>query len=484
MGRDVKRKKEKAKKAKKEGASSSSIPALASGPAKVWQPGVDELEEGEELQFDPEAYNYLRGFSIGWPCLSFDIVRDQLGLVRSEFPHTLYGVAGTQAEKAAWNYIGIFKLSNINGKKRAPIPASAVDGESDEDSDSSSDDEAEETNEDTKPIVHLKKVAHAGGVNRIRSMTQKPHICATWGDTGHVQVWDMSFFLNSLAESGTHPHNEEDIIHKHLPLKVFSGHKDEGYAIDWDPLVTGRLVSGDCNSCIHLWEPTSSSWNVDAKPFIGHSKSVEDLQWSPTQANIFASCSVDKTIAIWDTRSGNKPCVAPFKAHNSDVNVISWNRLASPFIASGSDDGSFSVHDLRLVKEKLESVVAHFEYHKKAITSIEWSPHEASTLAVTSGDHQLTIWDFALEKDAEEEAEFRAKMKEQANAPDDLPPQLLFVHQGQKDLKELHWHPQIPSMIISTAADGFNVLMPSNIDTTIPGAEPSNNDMTMSSAET
>lgn len=34
----------------------------------------------------------------------------------------------------------------------------------------------------------LKKVAHAGCVNRIRSMTQKPHICATWGETGHVQV--------------------------------------------------------------------------------------------------------------------------------------------------------------------------------------------------------------------------------------------------------------------------------------------------------
>ena len=27
---------------------------------------------------------------------SFDVVRDQLGLVRSEFPHTFYGVAGTQ----------------------------------------------------------------------------------------------------------------------------------------------------------------------------------------------------------------------------------------------------------------------------------------------------------------------------------------------------------------------------------------------------
>ncbi|GJZ75594.1 hypothetical protein Tco_0640059 [Tanacetum coccineum] len=30
---------------------------------------------------------------------------------------------------------------------------------------------------------------------------------------------------------------------------------------------------------IHLWEPTSdSTWNVDNKPFIGHTKSVEDLQ--------------------------------------------------------------------------------------------------------------------------------------------------------------------------------------------------------------
>jgi len=210
--------------------------------------------------------------------------------------------------------------------------------------------------------------------------------------------------------------------------------------------------------------------------FVGHSASVEDLQWSPTEADVFASCSADGTISIWDIRTGKEPCIS-IKAHKADVNVISWNRLASRMIASGCDDGSFSVRDLRFIQE--DSLVAHFEYHKKAITSIEWSPHEASSLAVTSEDHQLTIWDLSLERDAEEEAEFRAKMKEQANAPEDLPPQLLFVHQGQRDLKELHWHPQIPSMIISTAIDGFNVLMPSNIDTTIP----SSTDTTVASSE-
>ncbi|WVZ58867.1 hypothetical protein U9M48_009093 [Paspalum notatum var. saurae] len=447
MGR-IKNTKSKKKTKKRDGSSSASNTTGAYGRVKVWQPGVDALEDGEELQFDPKAYNYLRGFSIGWPCMSFDILRDQLGLVRSDFPHTLYGIAGTQAEKAPWNYIGIFKLSNIIGKKREPMPSLGDDSDSDMDSDGCSDEE-----EDTKPIMHLKKVAHGGCVNRIRSMTQKPHLCATWGDTGHVQVWDLSSFLNSLGEPWALADQEDDRIHKLLPVKVFSGHTDEGYAIDWNPHVTGRLVSGDCNKFIHLWEPTSNNWNIDLSPFVGHSKSVEDLQWSPMEADVFASCSVDKTIAIWDIRTGKKPCIT-VKAHNSDVNVISWNRLASFIIASGCDDGSFSVRDLRLIKE--DSLIAHFEYHKKAITSIEWSPYEASALAVSSEDHQLTIWDLSVERDVEEEDEFRAKMEEQTIVPEDLPPQLLFVHQGQKQLKELHWHPQIPGMIMSTDANGFN----------------------------
>ncbi|KAJ4887262.1 Uncharacterized protein Rs2_27010 [Raphanus sativus] len=37
---------------------------------------------------------------------SFAILGDKLGLNRTEFPHTLYIVAGTQAEKASLNSIG------------------------------------------------------------------------------------------------------------------------------------------------------------------------------------------------------------------------------------------------------------------------------------------------------------------------------------------------------------------------------------------
>lgn len=458
--------KSKSKGSKKEGgSSSSSAPQI---PAKVWQPGVDKLEEGEELQCDPSAYNSLHGFHIGWPCLSFDILRDSLGLVRTEFPHTVYFMAGTQAEKPSWNSIGIFKVSNISGKRREPVPKLGTDdsGMDDEDSDSDDDSEDEDENDAQGPSLQLRKVTHQGCVNRIRSMPQNPHICAAWADTGLVQVWDLSSHLNALAETETEGVEGVAAVFNQDPLYKFK-HKDEGYAIDWSPLVPGRLVSGDCNNSIYLWEPKSATtWNVDNAPFIGHAASVEDLQWSPTEPHVFASCSVDGSIAIWDIRLGKSPA-ASFKAHNADVNVMSWNRLASCMLASGSDDGTISIRDLRLLKEG-DSVVAHFEYHKHPITSIEWSPHEASSLAVSSSDNQLTIWDLSLEKDEEEEAEFKAKTKEHVNAPEDLPPQLLFIHQGQKDLKELHWHAQIPGMIVSTAADGFNILMPSNIQSTLP----------------
>lgn len=86
------------------------------------------------------------------------------------------------------------------------------------------------------------------------------------------------------------------------------------------------ILAGDCKNFIHLWEPTSdSTWNVDSKPFIGHTASVEDLQWSPTEPHVFASCSVDRNIAIWDIRLGKSPAVT-IKAHEADVNVITWNR--------------------------------------------------------------------------------------------------------------------------------------------------------------
>ncbi len=92
--------------------------------------------------------------------------------------------------------------------------------------------------------------------------------------------------------------------------------------------------------------------------------------------------------------------------------------------------------------------VAIFKHHTAPITSVEWNPKDSTVFAASGSDDQVTLWDLAVERDSEGQSN---------ESEPSVPPQLLFIHQGQKDIKELHWHSQIPGVIISTAHSGFNV---------------------------
>ena len=94
--------------------------------------------------------------------------------------------------------------------------------------------------------------------------------------------------------------------------------------------------------------------------------------------------------------------------------------------------------------------VAALNFHRAPITAIEWHPTDESSFAASAADDTVTLWDLALEADTEQEGIA-------VNGDVAVPPQLLFQHAGQKDIKEVHWHPQMPGTVISTGADGFNI---------------------------
>lgn len=50
---------------------------------RVFMPGVDKLADDEVLDYDSSAYDMYYAMTAEWPSLSFDIVRDNLGAVRT-----------------------------------------------------------------------------------------------------------------------------------------------------------------------------------------------------------------------------------------------------------------------------------------------------------------------------------------------------------------------------------------------------------------
>lgn len=395
---------------------------------EVFLPG-DEMEEGDELTYDKSAYEMYHAAQTNAPCLSFDVIPDNLGDSRTEFPMTAYIVAGTQAAPGKQNHVIVIKMSQL-------------DKTISNDEDSDSDDELL----DEEPDLDTAMVNHSGGVNRLRySSIPERHIVASWSERGQVHIWDISQQVISVDNPATlaGPSHAKDF----KPLFSFDGHQTEGFAMDWSSTVRGRLATGDCKRNIHLWSPVEGgSWHVDQRPYNAHTDSVEDIQWSPNEQNVFASCSVDKTIRIWDARAKpSKACMLTTQAHEADVNVISWNRN-EPFIVSGGDDGVIKVWDLRQFQSGVS--VAVFKHHTAPITSVEWHHTDSSVFAASGSDNQVTLWDLAVERDNDTEGKGRHL---------DVPPQLLFIHMGQKDVKEVHWHRQLPGVMISTAESGFNI---------------------------
>ena len=90
-------------------------------------------------------------------------------------------------------------------------------------------------------------------------MPQDPHIVATWSELGRVNLYDVRPYLARIdgmqgGESissfvsrtktrkgkgkgkGKKPSKEQQIF-------SFKGHAAEGFAMDWSPVATGRLVN-------------------------------------------------------------------------------------------------------------------------------------------------------------------------------------------------------------------------------------------------
>lgn len=110
-------------------------------------------------------------------------------------------------------------------------------------------------------------------------------------------------------------------------------------------------------------------------------------------ANRIASCSVDKTIKIWDIRSAS--CLATLEGHADTITALC--QLADGSLASGCNDGTIKIWDLKS-NTCTTNIAGHSSISLTRGKSMPGIIHALTQLddrylASASADHSIKIWD-------------------------------------------------------------------------------------------
>uniref|UniRef100_A0A8C6IU11 Notchless protein homolog 1 n=1 Tax=Melopsittacus undulatus TaxID=13146 RepID=A0A8C6IU11_MELUD len=141
-----------------------------------------------------------------------------------------------------------------------------------------------------------------------------------------------------------------------------------------------RLVSGSDDFTLFLWRPAE-----DKKPLermTGHQALINQVLFSP-DTRIIASASFDKSIKLWDGRTGKY--LTSLRGHVSAVYQIAWS-ADSRLLVSGSSDSTLKVWDAKMKKLAID-----LPGHADEVYATDWSP-DGQRVASGGKDKCLRIW--------------------------------------------------------------------------------------------
>ncbi|PFH35779.1 putative COPI protein [Besnoitia besnoiti] len=161
------------------------------------------------------------------------------------------------------------------------------------------------------------------------------------------------------------------------------------------------VLSSSDDMTIKLWN-YEKNWQRMAS-YEQHSHYVMQTQWHPRDPNLFASCSLDRTIKVWGLQArsaspASTGSVAVVSAphftltgHERGVNCIEYSKSGErPYIVSGSDDCTVRVWDYQ-TKQCIQVLTGHSR-NVCAVTFTALAGHVLPLLFSAGEDAQLFVW--------------------------------------------------------------------------------------------
>ncbi|XP_033101853.1 methylosome protein 50-like [Anneissia japonica] len=151
-----------------------------------------------------------------------------------------------------------------------------------------------------------------------------------------------------------------------------------------------RLASGSADCIIKIWDVASQ---CSTATYHAHTAPVEKVAWSPVELEVFASCSQDGRVLLWDTR---KPKPA-FKVNSSPLyslpTSLAWKPGETAVIAIGDESGHIVLKDIR----NAGGMIKDCQAHTRAVNRLAFSPKNGTWLASVSDDSTAVVTDMASE---------------------------------------------------------------------------------------
>ena len=194
------------------------------------------------------------------------------------------------------------------------------------------------------------------------------NIIASSAGNGAVILWDM----NRISES------KQD--------HVFQHHYRYVNKLCFHPSEAAWLMSCSQDGDMHCFDIRQKKVSVT---FCGKSDGIRDIQFHPTDKNIFCAASESGYVLLWDMRRPDH-LYNQFAAHNGPVFTLNWHPEDYYRMATGGRDKTIKIWDTQVKTHPINTIQTI-----SPVACIKWRPshkyHIASCALIL--DNNVTIWD-------------------------------------------------------------------------------------------